>query len=46
MMKWEPLFTHLLKLFLRTDKLKKKDNEIVTSRAGDGQPNEPENYYS
>ena len=46
MMKWEPLIAHLLKLFIRTDKLKKEDNEIATSGAGDGQPNEPENDYS
>jgi len=44
-MKWEPLFAHLLKLFIRTDKLKKEDSEIRTSGAGDGQPNERENDY-
>jgi hypothetical protein len=39
------LFTHLLKFFIRTDKLKKEDSEIKTSGAGDGQANEPENDY-
>jgi hypothetical protein len=41
MMKWEPLFAHLLKLFMRTDKLKKEDSEKATSVTGDGQKNEP-----
>ena len=41
MMKWEPLFAHLLKLFMRTDKLKKEDSEKTTSVTGDGQKNEP-----
>jgi hypothetical protein len=41
MMKWEPLFAHLLKLFMRTDKLKKEDGEKTTSVTGDGQKNEP-----
>ena len=41
MKKWEPLFAHLLKLFMRTDKLKKEDSEKATSVAGDGQKNEP-----
>jgi hypothetical protein len=36
MMKWEPLFAHLLKLFMRTDKLKKEDSEKTTSVTGDG----------
>jgi len=45
-MKWEPLFTHLLKLFIRTDKLIKEDSEIKTSGAEEDQPNEPENDYS
>ena len=44
-MKWEPLIAHLLKLFIRTDKLKKEDSEIRTSGAGNGQPNEQENDY-
>ena len=43
MMKWEPLFAHLLKLFMRTDKLKKEDSEKTTSVTGDGQKNEPAN---
>jgi len=45
MMKWEPLFAHLLKLFIRTDKLKKEDNESTISTAGGDQPIEPENDY-
>ena len=45
MMKWEPLFAHLLKLFIRTDKLKKEDNESKISTTGGDQPIEPENDY-
>ena len=44
-MKWEPLFAQLLKLFIRTDKLKKEDSETTISAADDDQPNEPENDY-
>lgn len=43
MMKWEPMFTHLLKLFIRTDKSKKEDSETTISAAEDDQSNEPEN---
>ena len=45
MMKWEPLFAHLLKLFIRTDKLKNEDTETTTLEAGNGQPKEPAKDY-
>ena len=44
-MRWEPLFNHLLKLFIRADKLKKEDSEKTTSVTGGGKQNEPAKDY-
>jgi len=38
-MKWEPLFAHLMKLFMRTDKLKKEDSKTTTSKTEERQQN-------
>ena len=46
MMKWEPLFAHLLKLFMRTEKIKREDSKTTTSVTGEGQLNEPAKDYS
>ena len=40
-MKWQPLFAHLLKLFIRTEKVKNEDSDTTTLIVGDGQPNVP-----
>jgi hypothetical protein len=45
MMKWEPLFAHLMKLFMRTEKLKKGDGKKTASAIGERQQNEPVKDY-
>ena len=40
-MKWEPLFVHLMKLFMRTNKLKKEDSKTTTSMTEERQKNGP-----
>lgn len=44
-MKWEPLFAHLLKLFIRTDKSKKEESETTALVTDDGKPYKPAKNY-
>jgi len=45
-MKWEPVFSHLLKLFIDTDRFKKKKDSRQLSADDNGKSNKNQNNSS